>query len=401
MDVIIVQDTDWVTRGPHIQHHLFERLSRDRRVNVIVFDYDMDQLQHSPSKLVKGTTFRPHRAVKDGAVTVRRACRLRVPLVRRVTSVVATFFEMLRRVRRRRPHVVVNYSMANGLLAFGLSRLLGVPFAFHYIDILHTLVPIKAVQGLARVVARFLLRRSDAVFVLNKVHRRYVLSEGVRREKVFIVPTGVSMENTVADPEKVAQLRTRLGIGERDFVIFFMGYLYKFAGLAEIVELYDPLVKRGEIPLKFLILGDGEMEAPLRALVKEKGADWVVMAGRVPYFELAEYVELATLCLQSFALNDTTREISPIKIFEYMAAGKPILSTRLPGIYDEIGEGRGVIFVNDQAELVEKIGELAADPSNLAAVGQAGRDYAEKHLDWEKITPKFHRLLIRVAKGSL
>ena len=47
MRILIIQETDWIHRGPHNQHHLFERLSLNEKVEIDVLDYDMDQRQGS------------------------------------------------------------------------------------------------------------------------------------------------------------------------------------------------------------------------------------------------------------------------------------------------------------------------------------------------------------------
>ena len=150
-------------------------------------------------------------------------------------------------------------------------------------------------------------------------------------------------------------LKKDYNITENDFVLLFMGRLYDFTGLLEIANYYNDLVQTKSLKLKFLILGVGEVYSKLKEFINKESADWIILTGLIPYIELANYIELADLCLQSFKRNDITKEVMPIKVLEYMAMKKPVLSTKLPGMYNQIGENNGVLFVKDQDTLIRKI----------------------------------------------
>ena len=53
MNILVIQETDWLTRGPHTQHHIFEKLSEKSSILITVIDYDIDHIQHFRSPLVK------------------------------------------------------------------------------------------------------------------------------------------------------------------------------------------------------------------------------------------------------------------------------------------------------------------------------------------------------------
>ena len=111
----------------------------------------------------------------------------------------------------------------------------------------------------------------------------------------------------------------KYNINETDFVIFFMGYLYDFAGLQKIIQYYNEKVNEG-MNLKFLIVGDGGDYNALLSLKEKLHADWVMIVGRVSFFDISNYIELANLCILSFEINEITRKIIPIKIIEYLSS---------------------------------------------------------------------------------
>ncbi|KKN13268.1 hypothetical protein LCGC14_1008080 [marine sediment metagenome] len=397
MNILVLQETDWLTRGPHIQHHIFERLSKIPSIKITVIDYDIEKKMRSNSLFIKRKEYRKtSRTIKNSKVIVIRSAHLQVTYLRRITSLISNFFEILKIIRRNRPDVIIDYSMTTGSIGFIFARLFHIPFIFHYIDILHQLVNISYLQKFARAVSRVLLKHSDLVLIYTILHQNYVIREGTSPQNVKIIRNGISLENTIVDEKKFNILKEKLSISDQDFVIFFMGYLYDFAGLKEIIDFYHHYVENGKFNLKFLIVGDGGIYNDLVRYVKEIKADWVILTGRVPYFEITEYIHLADLCLLSFKINSVTREITPIKVIEYMAMKKPVLSNSLPGVVLDLGEESGVIFGKNQVDLISKIKDLILLKEELKQRGEKGFDYIKKKYLWSKILKDFKKNMINV-----
>lgn len=395
MKILVLQETDWLNRGPHPQHHIFERLSRNTSIRINVIDYDIDKILRSNSIFIKKHKYHHNtRTIKNSNVEIIRTAHIQAPYLRRISSLITNFFEILKIIKRNRPDIIVGYSISNGFIGLLISKLFKIPYIFHYIDILHELVPITQIQPFARIFTRLILKHSDKVIAFNKFQQKYIVNEGASRERIKILPNGVSLENTNVDPEKLDELKLKFSISDNDFVIFFMGYLYEFAGLKEIIDYFNVYVNDEKIKLKFMIVGDGGIYNELMEYIKEIGAEWVILTGRVPYFEISEYIGLADLCLLSFEINDITREIMPIKILEYMAMKKPVLSNKLPGVFSEIGQNHGVIYAKNQNNLIKKIGDLIHQRKILKDIGREGYNYTIKKYLWSKIIEDFKKLLI-------
>jgi glycosyltransferase involved in cell wall biosynthesis len=399
MIILGLQETDWLTRGPHTQHHVLERLSRNPHVNVIVYDYDIDKLMHSDSIFIKKKTYLDiHRAVKDSKVLIVRTAHVQVPYLRRISSLITNFFALLELFRKNRPDIIIGLSITNGFIGLILAKLFRVPYIFYYIDLLHTLVPLSYAQYMAKLISRFLFKKADRVIVVTQSLRKHVISEGVSPHKVEVLLNGIAIENTVVNRKKLDLLKNKLGIKDTDFVILYMGYLYDFAGLKEIIDYYHQDVRDGKIKLKFLIIGDGGLYSSLIKHVEEIDAQWVILTGKVPFFDLAEYLELSDLCLMSFELNDVTRDITPVKVMEYMAMKKPVLSNMLPAVVNEIGNDNGVIFAQNQIELVKMIGELSKNKDQLKEMGQKGYELILKRYVWQKILKGLKTIIMNLIK---
>ena len=399
MIILGLQETDWLTRGPHTQHHIFERLSKNSNLKITIFDYDIDKIIQQKSLIINKKIYHDiDRAVENSNVTIIRTAHIQVPYIRRISSIVTNFFGMLSFFRKNRPDIILGFSITNGAIGLFLAKLFRIPYIFYYIDLLHTLVPVTFAQDFAKLISRYLFKNSDRVIVVTKPLQKYVLSEGVPIEKTKILLNGISLENTIVDRKKLKLLKSNLLIDENDFVILYMGYLYDFAGLKEIIDYYNSDIISEKLKLKFLIIGDGGIYNHLKNHVKEINADWVILTGKVPFFETTEYIELADLCLMSFDLNDVTKDITPVKVMEYMAMKKPVLSTSLPSVVREIGINNGVIFSQNQQELIEKIKELAQEKEKLKKLGQKGFELIKKHYIWPNILKDLKKIMFESIK---
>src|SRR5207247_8734829 len=96
-----------------------------------------------------------------------------------------------------------------------------------------------------------------------------------------------------------------------------------------------------------LVVGKGDSCTELGRLVAERGAeDRIKMVGFRPYAEIPSYLASADVCLLPAYNTEAMRNIVPIKMYEYLAASKPVIATRLSGVFREFGEGHGVLSVD-------------------------------------------------------
>jgi glycosyltransferase involved in cell wall biosynthesis len=399
MNILVLQETDWLTRGPHTQHHVFENISQNIKINVTVLDYDIDKILKSNSVFIKKQIYKNTSCATDASnVKILRTSHLQIPYLRRITSLITNFKEILKIIRHDRPDVIVGFSMTNGFIGLLLAKLFKIPYIFYYIDVLHQLVPISYVQEIAKIITRFSFKFADQVIIQTKFHYNLALNEGAKPEKIKLLPDGITLKNTVVDLQKLKTLKKRFSLSENDFVIFFMGFLYDFAGLKEIIDYYHKDVEEGKLNLKFIILGDGGIYSSLKNYTEQIQATWVFLEGRVPFFNVTEYIELADLCLMSFKINDITREIIPIKIFEYMAMKKPVLSNALPSVVYEIGNNNGVIFAKNQEVLIKRIKEFIPLKEELIKIGQRGFEIVKKKYTWSNIIEEFKKVIINLLE---
>ena len=115
-----------------------------------------------------------------------------------------------------------------------------------------------------------------------------------------------------------------------------------------------------------------------------------------PYQEIPSFIAASDICLLPAYPNEKImQEIVPIKMYEYMAMRKPVISTKLPGVIKEFGEDNGIIYVDRTEEVVKKAIDLVNN-ENLDKLGVKARSFVERY-SWENITDEFESILREVV----
>ncbi len=238
-----------------------------------------------------------------------------------------------------------------------------------------------------RVACRMLRRASfKGVAAISGVHRRLLLSEGWPEERVVAVHSGVDLSQFTQEAESFATLRRKLA-GPGQPVIVYAGSLYAGKGSDQIL-----LAAQRMKSAKFVLLGGRRHEvAELRARVEALGLTNVEIRGRVAHAQVPDYLRAADVLIAPFTREG--RDIggkviipfaSPLKLFEYMAAGKPIVTSNIGAIPEVIRHLENGLLVTpgNVEELTTAISRLLDDrelSARLAA--QAQRDV--RRYSWE------------------
>lgn len=247
---------------------------------------------------------------------------------------------------------------ANGGLA--LARELGVP------HVLEVNAPLVQEQGRARgIQLRELALRiekqvwcgSGAVLVVSEQLRQLALEYGVAAERVQVVPNGVDPALFDVAPDVRERLRNELDAHGCD-VVGFVGSLKSWHGTEVLLRAFAKL-RKARPDTRLWIVGDGPMRDALQSEVAALGlADAVHFAGVVDHARVPQFIAAMDVAVAPYLPADAFY-FSPIKIYEYMACGVPVVASKL-----------GQVVPLDEAGLV-----TAVEPGDVdalaAALGQA------------------------------
>ncbi len=237
---------------------------------------------------------------------------------------------------------------------------------------------------------RHWLRRYDLVLAISEPTRRTAMAWGVPPERVVVWHPGVDCGRFSPRVDGSA-VRARHGLGGAK-VILSVGRLVDRKGVDTILRAL-PGVLRRHADVKYVVVGSGSYERPLRRLSEElEVSPNVVFAGSVPAAELPQYYAACDLlALVSRPIRATgDDEGFGMSLIEAGAAGKPVIGSRTGGIVDAVADGVTGILVDPLSpeEVAEAIVKLLDTPGLREAMGQAARRRAEADFSWDTLIPR-------------
>jgi len=402
LNILFVHEVDWLRKVVFEIHSLPELLaSFGHKVFIIDFGgltdrtstFSLGTLRTIESKIVG-------RAHGDSSITLVRPGIIKFPFIDRASAFFTHYFEIERLLKEKEIDIIVLYSVpTNGIQTVKLAREQGIPVVFRSIDTLHMLVPQKMLRPFTFALEKRVYRKVDRILTLSSKLSEYVIRMGAESKKVELLLFGVDMDKF--NPEVDTQeLKEKLGIIENDRVIVFIGTLFEFSGMDKYLEQF-PLVLKEMPNAKLVIVGGGPLFDKLERLVGDLGLTKQVILTGFEHFDLMpQYINLADLCINPFIVNDTTRDIIPGKTIQYLACGKPVLATALPGMTAQIpGPNQGIVYA-DINEFAENTVRLLKDVSLVKTIGENGYRYARNEHDEKKIARRLETILNQMVSGS-
>lgn len=306
-----------------------------------------------------------------------------------------------------RPDVVYATStpLMIGLAGRDLGRRFDAPFVFEVRDVwpqalinTGTLRNPLAIWWLRRM-ERGLYRAAEHIVALSPGMRQGVMAAGAAADKVTVITNSSDLDLFRPDLDGSAQ-RQRLGLGDRFAAIYF-GAMGRANGLDYCVEAARILRDRGRNDIAIVLHGSGGMEDTLRATAREYGLSNVVFSRSVPDKQaVAEMVAACNAGLTIYAATETEQSWSPNKMFDTLAAGRPVL-INVPGWLRETIEGGGAGLFADPKRpeaLADALIRLADDAELCREMGQRARRLAESTFSRDALADRLADVLVRAVE---
>jgi glycosyltransferase involved in cell wall biosynthesis len=388
--ILIIQESDWLKRGPHQQHQLADRLSlRGHQIRVV--DYEILWREQGKRGLYsERQIFEDVWKINQSAkVTVIRPGIIKIPIIDYVSIAFTHGREINRQIEEFKPDVIIGFGILNSYLALKKAKKANIPFIYYWIDVLHRLIPFKALQFVGKIVENRVLKQSDGVLTINDTLKDYVIKSGAPPRATHLIRAGIDLEQFKASTD-VSNIRQQYGLKKNDIVLFFMGWLYHFSGLKEVAQ---ELAKKDSEDLKMLIVGEGDAFEDLKQIIEKHNLqDRIILVGQRPYIEMASFISASDICLlPAYPWEKVMQDIVPIKLYEYMAMGKPVISTKLSGVMREFGEANGVVYVDEPADVIGKAKSLIKN-GKIGKLGARARGFVQKY-SWDNITDDFEKII--------
>jgi glycosyltransferase involved in cell wall biosynthesis len=233
-----------------------------------------------------------------------------------------------------------------------------------------------ALPWLARWVERYTWRGADRVLPVTEVLAKRVEAAGVPREKIVVIPNGINPDefSGAFDNE---QAKRRLGLEGR-LVLGFTGFVRDWHGLDKVIELFA----RADPEWHLLIVGDGPARGALQKQAEALNVtNRLTITGIVGRDQVAAHVAAFDIALQPAVVDYA----SPLKLFEYMALGRPVVAPAQPNIMEVLTNEEDAILFDprDPRGLACAVERLCRDAGLRRRIGDAARRTIQsRRLTW-------------------
>jgi glycosyltransferase involved in cell wall biosynthesis len=292
-----------------------------------------------------------------------------------------------------------------GVTAWLLARLKKVPFLFEVRDLWPTFAIAVGVLKSPLLIKmsfwleHFLYRHADRVMVNSPGYVAHVTEHGARR--VELVPNG-------ADPEMFDPAGQGAGFRsanhlKNEFVVLYAGAHGMSNDLGVVLDAAK-ILQDGTVTPDVVVtfLGDGKEKPNLQKQAAGMQLVNVMFLPPIPKTSMADALAGADACLAILKPVEEYKTTYPNKVFDYMAAGRPVILA-IDGVIREVVEAAGCgIFAQpgDASALAQAVQVLASDRERSRQMGLAGRRYLEEHFSRSALAARLVGILEEMVSRS-
>jgi glycosyltransferase involved in cell wall biosynthesis len=310
-----------------------------------------------------------------------RKLLVRAPAVLLKAAVLARRIEGM---RARRVHA--HFATHPALAAWFVRELTGISYGFTahahdlYVD---------------RAMLAEKVRRADLVVTISEFNRRLIerACGGAAAGKVHVVRCGVDLGAFAPAPRRPPAIPTFACVAS----------LRPYKGHEVLIEA-AALLRREGLDLRLVLVGEGTRRRAIEAHVARAGLSEVVrLRGALPHEEIPAVLAGATaLVLPSVTARDGQMEGIPVALMEAMAAGVPVVASRLSGIPELVRDGETGLLVpeRDPVALAAALERLVRDPALAARLADAGRRAVREQHDRTRNVARLRALLTGDASSA-
>jgi glycosyltransferase involved in cell wall biosynthesis len=227
------------------------------------------------------------------------------------------------------------------------------------------------------------------ISVTDKLKDELINLYSIPEGKIFVINNGANID--LFRPMNQKRVKAELRLEESKKYVCFVGNLAAWQGV-EFLIYASPFILEKCPDVRFLVVGDGAMKSKLLELTSEMGLlDKFIFTGRVPYESVPLYINAADVCVAPFIKGRNAKiGLSALKTYEYLACGKPIVASSIPGVKDLIEFSGGGISVSPEnpEELANAVIKLILNENTRILMGERGCKYVVENHSWNEVAKK-------------
>jgi glycosyltransferase involved in cell wall biosynthesis len=235
-----------------------------------------------------------------------------------------------------------------------------------------------------KIYERYCWSKAAGMFTVCEPLQQIMLSRGIRKSKVKVITNGVRLDEFMnANPNRLPKAITKKC--RNKIVVGYTGTFTNYHDLENLLKGFAISVSE-EIRLQLLLIGEGRNSDIISNLVDKYDLnERVLFTGQVSHAMVPDYLSICRiLVLPLKSIYDKIFHGAPVKLFEYMAAGKPIIATRLPSIEKILGEQAIYVSPGSASEWAQSLTLLSSSNEKYCQIGKMARSrLIKKDYTWD------------------
>lgn len=298
-------------------------------------------------------------------------------------------------IEKFRPDIVHTHAAKSGVIGRLAADACKVPVILHTFHghVFHSYFS-KFKTNTFIQIERYLARRSTGIIAISDTQKHELANvyHICEEEKIKKIPLGLDLDKfQVNQDSKRVQFRKEFKLNEDDIAIGIIGRVVPVKNHSLFVAAAKKVLDKTDKPVKFVIIGDGDMRPQMEEEFAAAGIDYT-------YFP-EEPKPATALCtswqtdmdyvlsgLDIVALT-SHNEGTPVSLIEAQAASRPVVSTNVGGVQDVVTDNQtGFITEPDDAEaFAEALLKLINEPEKRDYFGQLGKTFAQTHYSYQRL----------------
>lgn len=283
-------------------------------------------------------------------------------------------------VRNIKPDIILQKHCRYGQVGVRLGR------KYHIPVFLDDITPVwegekindRGLKFIARYIRKKVFSQASGLIAVSPDMQAQLKSENIPEDRILLVPNGVDCD--LFDPDMTSlEVRTRFGLIDK-VVVGYAGLFAAYHNLDFLIRTTN-FISQSIPNIHFLLVGDIR-DGELRDMARELGIeDRFTITGRVPHIEVPLYLNAMDICV----LPGTLPYMSPLKIYEYMAMGKPVIAPNGNSTTETviIPNKNGLLFeAGNENSLAKAIILLAKKPELMREMGAESRRFVKSNFTW-------------------
>jgi glycosyltransferase involved in cell wall biosynthesis len=308
--------------------------------------------------------------------------------------------------------IFVRDGVIDGVLALYIKKRYHVPMVFQMSN------PIEQTWGFSRVYSKIkfirfftskleayiftniLLCESDLVLPISQGLKEDFIKKGIHASKMLPIPEGIDPDRFLNADGKEIRMKYNLSSSA---VIIYVGTMHGMRKLDVLIYAFAK-VRENRKDVKLVMVGDGNDRLRLQKIVSEQGLnDAVIFTGQVPFDQVPDFIEASDIGVSPVPPFEFYKLSSPTKMFEYMAARKPVVcNEEILEHKKVIEESNGGLLVKFEVDsFADGLLKLLSDVDNLKQLGMNGYTWVMENRTYERLGSELSSRYSQILKSKI